>query len=78
MNYLDDFLNHIQLKNSNSKHTYSSYKRDLMRFFSYLQEQDLKVEEVNKQWMIDYSYDLKKKKDEKGHLLSDKTYARHI
>ena len=76
--YLDEFLNHINIKNSQSLETYKNYKRDLTRFLNYLEEEKIQLEDINKETMMDYAIVLRSGQLTNNKIISDRTYARNV
>lgn len=78
INYLDDFLAYISLKNSNSKDTYDSYRRDLSRFLSVVKESDITLDQVDTEFMLNYAVKLRSGELTKNLIIQDQTYARNV
>lgn len=76
--YLDDFLDYISLKNSNSKDTYDSYKRDLSRFLCVVSANGLTLDTVDKAFMFNYAVMLRSGDLTNKLIIQDQTYARNV
>lgn len=58
--YIEDYIKYLKDVNKLSKNTLDSYKRDLKKFFKYLVENKIKVENVENEDINKYLKDMKK------------------
>ena len=58
--YLDLLKKFLSVKNY-SKHTISNYHRDITKFFNYLEEKELKIENLNRKFGTEWLIHLRKK-----------------
>ena len=61
MNYLENFISYILIEKGLSKNTGLAYKTDLKAFLKYLEENNIKLEDVRHQNITDFLWQLKQK-----------------
>ena len=61
--YLDLLKKFLSVKNY-SKHTISNYHRDITKFFNYLEEKELKIQNLNRKFGTEWLIHLRKKRIE--------------
>jgi integrase/recombinase XerD len=54
MNYIELFFSYLENEKALSVNTLDSYKRDIRQFEAYIEQHQLKIEEVNKTFIITY------------------------
>ena len=47
MKYLENYLNYLEYQKNYSQDTINSYRIDIVEFFEYLNQESIKVEEVD-------------------------------
>ncbi len=76
---LDDFLVNVKTTNSGSDNTVDSYKRDILRFFDYMEKEEVEnFEDVDRIVVLGYVNELRMRKNSKGQPLSNRTISRNL
>ena len=75
---LDNFIDHINYIRTGSEATSDSYRRDVSRFLSFLDDNDIDdLNDVDRNLVFDYISELRSGKITRGKI-SNSTYARNM